>query len=220
LARGRGTDWLRRGQRSPITDVAEALISVTDVKHYLYCPRIVYFERVLHSAAQLGSQQAESRELHEEHVSRELRRRGAIYYSPEFAEAEKQLFVALSSPALGLQGVVDCVIRLPGECVPVDYKNTASNRGRAWTDHRYQLVAYALLIEENYAVPVRRGFISYLPEKLVVPLAITPTMKTHVKRVIGHVKAIIREEKLPPIRVAKQKCTGGCGHKEICRGES
>jgi CRISPR/Cas system-associated exonuclease Cas4 (RecB family) len=51
----------------PTSDVAEAFISVTDVKHCLYCPRIVYFDRGLHATPQLGSQQEASRELHEEY---------------------------------------------------------------------------------------------------------------------------------------------------------
>jgi CRISPR/Cas system-associated exonuclease Cas4 (RecB family) len=34
--------------------VTEALFSVTDAKHFLYCPRIVFFERVLHAAPRLG----------------------------------------------------------------------------------------------------------------------------------------------------------------------
>jgi CRISPR/Cas system-associated exonuclease Cas4 (RecB family) len=42
-------------------------------------------------------------------------------------------------------------------------------------------------------------------------------MKSYVKRVIGHIKRIIEEEKLPPIKVAKNKCQGGCGHKQICQ---
>ena len=41
-------------------------------------------------------------------------------------------------------------------------------------------------------------------------------MKVHVKRVLGHIKRIIREEKLPLIRVAKHKCSGGCGFKFLC----
>jgi CRISPR-associated exonuclease Cas4 len=198
--------------------VAEPFISVTDVKHYLYCPRIVYFDRVLHATPQFGSQQEASRELHEEYVKKELRRKDAIYYSEEFVGAEKLLFTSLSSSSLGLRGALDCIIRTEkAEYIPVDYKNMMSDRGRVWMDHRYQLVAYALLIEENFETQVRRGFVSYLPEKLIVELKITPTMKTHVKRIIGHIKSMIREEKLPPIRVAKHKCTGGCGHKQICQ---
>ncbi|WP_309493154.1 hypothetical protein [Candidatus Hecatella orcuttiae] len=40
--------------RQPTSDVTEALFSVTDAKHFLYCPRIVFFERVLHAAPRLG----------------------------------------------------------------------------------------------------------------------------------------------------------------------
>jgi len=217
LKKPKGLDWLKGRQRPPISDVAEPFVSVTDVKHYLYCPRIVYFDRVLHAEPQLGSQQEESRELHEDYVHKELQRKDAIYYSPDFTDAKKLLFIPLSSATLGLQGVIDCLIQTRGdELVPVDYKNMHSDHGRIWMDHKYQLVAYALLIDENYGVQVRRGFVNYIPEKLILSLDIMPTMKTYVKRVVSHIRTMIKTEKLPPIRVAKQKCTGGCGHKRIC----
>lgn len=83
-------------------------------------------------------------------------------------------------------------------------------------DHKYQLVGYALLVEENFGTVVRRGFVNYLPETLILQIEITPTMKSYVKRVLGHIRRIIKEETLPPIRVAKQKCAGGCGHRQVC----
>jgi len=166
----------------------------------------------------LGSQQEFSQEVHEEYVKKELRRKDAIFYSSEFVEAEKMLFVQLSSTRLKLQGIVDCIIKTEqGEFIPVDYKNMESNRGRVWMDHKYQLTAYALLIDESYSTCVKRGIINYIPEKNVIQLEITPTMKTHVKRVLGHIKRIIQEEKLPPIRATKKKCTGGCGYKYLCK---
>jgi len=210
--------WLKKKQRLPISDVAEPFVSVTDIKHYIYCPRLIYFDKVLHATPVFGSQQEDSKELHEDYVKKELRRKDAIYYSPEFVGAEKLLFTTLSSGNLELQGNVDCIIKTASdEYVPVDYKNMASDRGRAWMDHKYQLVAYALLVEENFDTVVRRGFVNYIPETLILQLEITPTMKSYVKRVLGHIRRIIKEEELPPIRVAKQKCTGGCGHKQICR---
>jgi len=209
---------MKRKQKLPTSDIAETSVSVTDVKHYVYCPRIVYFERVLHAKPVFGSQQEEGRERHEEYVRKELRRKDAVYYSPDFRGTKKMLFVGLNSLRLGLTGQVDCIIRtVKGEYIPVDYKNMNSNNGKVWMDHKYQLVAYALLVEEKYGTVVKRGFINYIPEKLIVKVEITPTMKTHVKRVIGHIKRIIREEKLPPIRVAKNKCAGGCGYKQICQ---
>ena len=209
---------MKAKQRLPTSDVAEAFVSVTDVKHYVYCPRIIYFDHVLHATPIFGSQQEEGKEQHEDYVRKELRRKDAVYYSPDFVGAEKLLFTMLSSSSLELRGNVDCIIRtVKGEYIPVDYKNMASDGGRAWMDHKYQLVAYALLIEESFSTIVKRGFINYIPEDLILELQITPSMKTHVKRVLGHIKKIIKEEQLPPIRVAENKCTGGCGHKQTCQ---
>jgi CRISPR-associated exonuclease Cas4 len=210
--------WLRSKQKLPISDIAESFVSVTDIKQYIYCPRIVYFDRVLHATPIFGSQQEDSKELHEDYVKKELRRKDAIYYSPEFVGAEKLLFNSLSSSSLGLQGSVDCIIKaVNGEYFPVEYKIMSSDKGRIHMQHKYQLVGYALLIEDSFGTLVRRGFVNYIPETLILQLEITLTMKSYVKRVLGHIKRIIKEEELPPIRVAKQKCTGGCGHKQTCQ---
>lgn len=210
-------DWLRRKQKLFVSDVAEEFVSVTDIKHYVYCPRLVYFDRVLHATPVFGSQQEEGKEQHEDYVRKELRRKDAVYYSPEFVGAEKLLFASLSSGVLGLQGNVDCIIKtVKGEYVPVEYKNMNSDKGRVCMDHKYQLVGYALLVEERFGTVVKRGFVNYIPEGLILQVEITPTMKSYVKRVLGHIKRIIRDEELPPIRVAKHKCQGGCGHSQIC----
>jgi CRISPR-associated exonuclease Cas4 len=217
--KGREDSWLKKKQRLPTSDVSEPFVFVTDIKHYIYCPRLVYFDKVLHATPVFGSQQEDSKELHEDYVKKELRRKDAIYYSPEFVGAEKLLFTPLVSCNLRLQGNVDCIIKTAsGEYVPVDYKNMASDKGRIWMDHKYQLVAYALLVEDHFNTVVKRGFVNYIPETLILHLEITPIMKSYVKRVLGHIKRIIKEEELPPIRVAKQKCTGGCGHKQTCQG--
>lgn len=205
-----------KSRRLPTSDIAEPLITVTDIKHFLYCPKIVFFEYVLHAKPMLGSQQKESSELHEEYVKKEVRRKGAIYYSPEFKDAEKRFFVNLCSPVLNLKGTIDLLIKTGREYIPIEYKNTLSNKGRPWTDHKYQLVAYALLIDENYKTKVKRGYINYIPEEKIIKIDITPTMKTYIKRIISRIIKIISEEKMPKINVAKNKCTGGCGFKYIC----
>ena len=73
------------------------------------------------------------------------------------------------------------------------------------------------LVEENFGTVVRRGFVNYLPEGLILQFEITPTIKSYVKRVLGHIRRIIRNGELPPIRVSEQKCGEGCGHKQTCQ---
>jgi hypothetical protein len=41
---------------------------VTDIEHYIYCPRLVYFDHVLHAQPVFGSQQEEGTEQHEDYV--------------------------------------------------------------------------------------------------------------------------------------------------------
>jgi CRISPR-associated exonuclease Cas4 len=209
---------MRERLKLPISDVEEAYISATDIKHYVYCPRIVYFEKILHVKPVLGSQQEEGVEEHMECVKKELRRRDALYYSPELTGAEKLLFIQLNSDRLRLRGSIDCIIKtVKGEYIPVEYKNMESNKGKAWMDHKYQLTAYALLIEESYETVVKRGFINYMPEERVIGLEITPTMKRHVERILGHIRGMESGEELPPRRVSGRRCTGGCGYTWICR---
>lgn len=208
--------WLKRSQKLPSSDIAERFITVTDVKHYCYCPRIVYFEKVMHAEPRFESQQEESRKMHEELDEKEKRRKGAVYYSKELLEAEKLFRVPLTSVRLGLQGMLDCLVRTGTEYVPVEYKSMMSNGGRAWRDHKYQLAAYALLIEENYGTVVKRGYIDYIPEKLVVYMDITSGVKRYAEKIVHAVHSMIMEEKLQLTRVPPNKCTGGCGYKWIC----
>ena len=99
------------------------------------------------------------------------------------------MFTPLSSRALGLQGNVDCIIKTAKEeYIPVEYKNMSSDGGKVCMDHRYQLVAYGLLVEDHFGVVVRRGFVNYIPEGLILQFEITPTMKSYVMRALGHVK--------------------------------
>jgi len=132
------TQWLRDKQRPTTADIAENLISVTDIKQYIYCPRIVYFDRVLHAKPIFGAQQSDSKELHEEYVTKELKRKDAIYYSPEFIGAEKFMYITLCSDQYSLQGNIDCIIRTArNEYVPIDYKNMKSDKGRICMQHKY-----------------------------------------------------------------------------------
>jgi CRISPR-associated exonuclease Cas4 len=172
---------------------------------------------VLHAKPQLGSQQEDSGERHKEYVKREERRRDAVYYSRDFTGADKIFFAQLYSSKLKLTGTIDLIIRTGnGEYIPVDYKNMQSNHGGIWLDHKYQLTAYALLIDEAFNTCVKRGFVNYIPEEKVVEIEITHSMKIYVKRVLGDIERIIRDEKLPAIRVDRKKCTGGCGFKFLC----
>jgi len=99
-----------RVERSFSSDLVEGYCSVTDIKHYLYCPRIIYFDKVVHAKPTLGAQQEASKETHKTLEEMEKRRKAAVFYSPEFERAEKRYRVPLQSDRLKLRGLLDLLI--------------------------------------------------------------------------------------------------------------
>lgn len=197
-----------------LSDVEEDLLSVTDVKDYVYCPRVVYFRRVLRARERMGSQQSDARERHVRLHAKEARRRGIVPHSRELAHGEKSFGVRLVSRRLGLQGTLDCLVRIGGEYVPVDYKFTESDRGRVWTHHKYQLVAYAMLVEDNLSTTVRRAYAYYVPEELLAPVPVTQSSREFVKKILTRIRRIVRSEEPPAVRVDPSRCS--CGLRWVC----
>jgi CRISPR-associated exonuclease Cas4 len=73
----------------------------------------------------------------------------------------KETSVYLTSQKHKIRGEVDKVLFLKdGSASPFDYK-FAKYKERFFKTYKYQSVLYALLIGENYNVPVKRGFICY-----------------------------------------------------------
>lgn len=199
-------------------DAAEASLTVADVKHYFYCPKIVYFEKVLHAEPYFTSQQESSKEKHVEIEGREKRRKATLFYSPEFRDASKQFKVHLYSQKLNLEGTLDCLIRIGQELIPVDYRYMRSKGGKIWLDHKYQLTAYSLLLEENFDSVVRRGYVYYVPEEITLPLRISEGTKDYLRKVVGKLAVIVETQAEPEARAPPQRCSGGCVFLWICGG--
>jgi hypothetical protein len=56
----------------------------------------VYFEKVMHSSPVLDSQQEVRKTTHKDLEDKEKRRKGAVFYSREFEDAEKPFRVPLT----------------------------------------------------------------------------------------------------------------------------
>ena len=91
-----------------------------------------------------------------------------------------------------------------------------SNKGKLWPDHKYQLTAYAFLVEEAYHTTVMHGIVDYVNENLVVKCEITDGVKRYALRIIAEISKLISDQAIPPITVPFNKCLGGCGYLWIC----
>jgi CRISPR-associated exonuclease Cas4 len=191
----------------------EVYLMPSDVLEYLYCPRFIYFERVLaipqHQELRYKVQMG--RELHNK---RALTNRS--YYRKKLGCVDKHIDVWMSSPKLHLKGRVDEVLFFDdGTAAPLDYK-WAPWKGRVYENQRIQSVIYALLISENFNCEVNRGYICFVRRgQHVEELRFTPRDFSRVPEVVQDMLDIIQGERYPEGTSWKKRCPDCC-YRNIC----
>ncbi|HON36463.1 MAG: CRISPR-associated protein Cas4 [Methanothrix sp.] len=193
------------------------MITVSDVKQYLYCPKIIYFDHVLHIPKPPDEKLKTGKDKHDSITAREKRRKGAIFYDPELDGAEKMFRVELESSTLGLRGVLDYLVRTDREFIPVDYKFGHSHKGSVQLNHKYQLAAYALLVEESFKTVVRRGFIHYSRDPINVRIDLDDEIRRRTLKVIREIAQIIEDEIEPAGTRNSSRCID-CEYRKYCIG--
>jgi len=184
-------------------------LTVGDIKQFVYCPRVVYFTYALPWRRPTTYKMHEGKLEHDRVAQLEERLSLRAY---GLTEGERQFNVSLYSERLGLSGKLDMVILSRGEVIPVDFKNTGTGVG---LNHKYQLAAYALLVEDRWQKPVRRGFIYLVPLKKAREVAITPNMRLFVRETMDGIRAMIDSESTPPPTRQKARCRD-CEFRNFC----
>ena len=184
-------------------------ITVVDVRDYAYCPKVIYFTRVLHLRERVTEAMEYGKEGHEEPPLAPL--------MPKLRPVKIMRDVELTSK-LGLTGKVDMVVVTKhGEYVPVEVKWSEPRAGKPKRQHKAQLTAYALLIEERFKTTVKRAIIYYSRAQRLMEVPLTDHDKRRVKQFINHIYEIIRREELPEVRQSEEQCRD-CGYRVYCRG--
>jgi CRISPR-associated exonuclease Cas4 len=189
----------------------DGLIEVTDLKQYDYCPRIPFYRYCLPRIRPITYGMKEGIQSHVEEAAREERRSLRAY---GLADGERVFDVLLRSEALGMVARIDLAIRreeVP-EAIVVDYK---LSREPAGSHFRLQIAAYALVLEEAWRLPVRRGFIYHMPQRQAEEIAITPSLRNKVLRVRGAILASVLHERIPPPPSRRAKCVS-CEFRRFC----
>ncbi len=185
-------------------------LRVSDIKQYIYCPRILYYYYAMPVPRRVTRKMQYGAIEHME-IQRLEKRRGFKAYG--VLEGERTFQVLLESERLGLHGILDMMITTSkGEVYPVDFKHSINKKG---LHQKYQLAAYAMLLEEKYHRPVRYGFIYLIPAKSAVMVEITASMRDHIKKTLNAIRAIAKSEKIPGYVRSKQRCTD-CEFRNYC----
>lgn len=166
------------------------MLNVSDLKQYLYCPRVVWY-RYCQPVPRNATYKMDHGKEAGRHEAELEERRGLRPYG--MTSGERSFEDWLESERLGMCGNLDMLISTAEERVPVEFKFAR----RVAANHRYQLAAYALLLEETEGPPVNRGFVYLIPAKRATEVVVTSGMRSYVTRALREMEEMIEEERYP-----------------------
>ena len=187
-------------------------ITASDILEYLFCPRFIYFENYLdipqHEEKRFKVQKG--RNIHDD-----KERLNPEYLRKKIGCIERKKSVYLSSER-GIRGIVDEILFLDdGSAAPLDYKY-AEYKERTFKNHKYQLTFYGQLIQENYDVPVKRGFIIYTRSRnKLIEVPITEKMYLELDIIISDLIDVVQKGIYPKPTRYKQRCPDCC-YRNLC----
>ena len=193
-------------------EVGERLLfTVTDLKQYTYCPRIVFYTYCL-PLIRPTTYKMESGIVAHGEAAKKARRRTLGAYGLQ--EGERHFDVWLTSPILGIRGRVDLVIEIGEreELIPVEYKQTR----RATGSHvRLQLAAYGLMLEETWDADVERGFVYSLLTRKAEEIRLSQRLRKEVQATVMEMQEMVEREAIPDPPRARRQCVN-CEFRRFC----
>jgi CRISPR-associated exonuclease Cas4 len=193
-------------------DFHEVLLTPIDLKEHMFCGRYTYFERHL-GFPEYQERRERVRRGRELHAVREATNRA--YLRKRLGVVDKRIDVSLISRRHHLRGRLDEVLFFDdGTAGPLDYK-FARDPGRIYKTLRLQSAIYALLIAENFGLPVRRGYLVYTrSQNRVVPIAYEPEDFRWIGRAVQEIFGVLHRGTLPR-RAPASHCVDCC-YRFIC----
>lgn len=183
-------------------ETEEALIPLSALQHYLFCPRqcaLIHVEQLWAEDAAT----AEGRLLHEKADSGRPERRPGVRIARG---------VALRSVALGVSGKAD-VVEFHGSGgaprgipFPVEYKR---GKPKAHQADEVQLCAQAICLEEAFGVPVSEGALFYGETRRRQTVAFDDALRTLTAQTAAAARAMIAAQVTPaPVHMpACRRCS-------------
>jgi CRISPR-associated exonuclease Cas4 len=185
-------------------------VRVTDLKQFVYCPRVYFYQVCLPKIRPVTFKMEEGARAGQSEVGREERRSLRAY---GIKEGAREFDVPVRSKRLGVRGEIDMVVTVAetGEVIPVDYKMSKI----AGIHFQMQVTVYGMMLEEMRGVKVTRGFLYEIPLKRAEEVEIDMRMRLRAEKAFREMREILEQERMPPPARNVAKCVT-CEFRRFC----
>lgn len=184
---------------------------VTDLKQWVYCARILYYYTCLPDIRPVTYKMETGIQAGREEAAREVRRSLKVY---KLTAGRREFDVPVASSRLGLRGKVDMVIWLDDadeQFIPVDYKHSKENGLHV----KFQLAAYALLLEEMSGGVAKRGFLYSIPLRKAEEVKLDKRLRQKLYSALEGMHRMLLSESMPAPTPQRSKCVA-CEFRRFC----
>jgi CRISPR-associated exonuclease Cas4 len=188
----------------------QAPFRVTDLKQWVYCPRVLYYHMCLPKVRPVTYKMEAGIEAGQGQEQRETRRSLRTY---GLKEGRREYEVQLLSSTLGLRGKPDMVIWLDAtrEVIPVDFKLSEI----AGEHFKLQIVAYGIMLEELSGYTAKRGFLYSVLARKAEEVKIDKRGREKLRQALTEMRRILRYELMPEPTPNRNKCLA-CEFRRFC----
>lgn len=184
-------------------------LRVSDLKQFVYCPRIVFYNYVM-PVEKKTTFKMEYGKIAEDKIDRLESRRKLKRYG--LSGGKREFHKQVYSKKYGLSGKVDLLIETASSCYPVDFKYTISQPRK---NHLYQLLGYAVILEDTHNCNVDKGFVYLIPKEDAVVFDLSSELKEETKKLIDEIRQMIYCQQTPPPVKERVKCLD-CEYRNFC----
>ena len=121
----------------------------------------------------------------------------------------------IKDQSLGVTGMCDKIEIIDGQYYPILLKSGKPPVKGVWDSDAVELVANAILIEEEFRTDVYVGFVDYEKIGDRRPVVMDVSLRKAYFNILREVKEIIDNKKRPNVKKSSKKCDR-CEYKEIC----
>jgi CRISPR-associated protein Cas1 len=199
--------------------IALDLIPARALNQVTFCPRLYYLQYV--DAVMVQNEHVEGgkfthRRVNDKDLANRTRKEG---------EKLNTRSVTLSSERLGLTAVLDLLEEKDSELVPVETKHGSGPRDEdgkptVWDNDAAQLCGHALLLEEEFGQPVRRGVLYYAGSKERVEVIFEDKLRAATHAAMEQIRELSTRDQPPePLPPELRHRCHGCSLAPICLPE-